>query len=132
MLSSQRHKSDFVVSGLNAPASPLRAKNQSAFQFIEIATGKIWWLKEGINHIGRSFDNDMVVADESVSRHHARLSVTGGNVFIEDLNSANGVFVGRERIGKSAVFIDTVVRLGRIDLVLKRPSLAEQSGCHPW
>lgn len=128
LFSSSKQKPELVVSGLNAPVSPLKAKDNSSFQLLDPATGKVWWLKDGCNRIGRSFDNDIVVSDDSVSRHHARLTIAGGNLFIEDLNSANGVFVGRERIGRSAVFVDTVIRLGKIEVILKRPSLAANGG----
>jgi hypothetical protein len=48
-------------------------------------------------HVGRSRDNDVTLADESVSRFHAALTVTAAGVMtVRDLGSANGTFV-RER-----------------------------------
>ncbi|HLZ72278.1 MAG TPA: FHA domain-containing protein [Dehalococcoidia bacterium] len=40
--------------------------------------------------IGRSSDNDLVLADASVSRHHARIVRRAASVFVEDLGGANG------------------------------------------
>lgn len=49
--------------------------------------------------IGRSPDTDIVLDDPLVSRTHARLAVTeDGGVLVEDLRSANGVFVNGTRI----------------------------------
>jgi SARP family transcriptional regulator, regulator of embCAB operon len=56
--------------------------------------------------IGRLADNDIVVDDASVSRHHAVIVDTGTNFVISDLRSANGVWVRQQRIRGSAVLAD--------------------------
>lgn len=43
--------------------------------------------------IGRSGDNDLVVSDRSVSRHHAELHVDHGRFHLVDLGSTNGTYV---------------------------------------
>ncbi len=43
--------------------------------------------------IGRLADNDVVLDDAEVSRHHAVISDTGTSFVITDLRSANGVHV---------------------------------------
>jgi hypothetical protein len=49
--------------------------------------------------IGRGSDNDIVLIHPSVSRNHLELFYDGeGNVFLTDLNSANGTFVNGQRI----------------------------------
>lgn len=48
--------------------------------------------------IGRSTELDMVLAEDMVSRKHAKISTQGGKVFIEDLGSTNGTFVNGEKI----------------------------------
>lgn len=53
--------------------------------------------------IGRAEDNDIVVTDLLVSRHHAELRSHGpGRFEIVDLNSNNGVFVDGERVNRRA------------------------------
>ena len=44
--------------------------------------------------LGRDPDNHIQIKDLSVSRRHARLSRNGNELFIEDLDSENGVWVG--------------------------------------
>ena len=53
-------------------------------------------------NIGRQSDNDIVINDKSVSRHHAKITHTDAGTYeIEDLNSKNGVYVnGRKIRGK--------------------------------
>jgi pSer/pThr/pTyr-binding forkhead associated (FHA) protein len=48
--------------------------------------------------IGRSSELDMVLVEDMVSRKHAKITVAGGKITIEDLGSTNGTFVNGEKI----------------------------------
>lgn len=48
---------------------------------------------EPSNEIGRAADNDIVLDDETVSSHHARILYQGGQWWVEDLASRNGTAV---------------------------------------
>jgi pSer/pThr/pTyr-binding forkhead associated (FHA) protein len=48
--------------------------------------------------VGRATDCDLQLVEGHVSRHHARLHVVGGTVWIQDLRSANGTFVNGDRV----------------------------------
>ena len=63
-------------------------------------------------HIGRADDNDMVVADLRVSRHHAELRRPGGEYEITDLGSQNGTFVNGQRITQAMVTEADVIGIG--------------------
>jgi DNA-binding winged helix-turn-helix (wHTH) protein len=56
-------------------------------------------LSDGPNRVGRDEDCDVHLNDASVSRRHARLSVDGTAVVVEDLDSKNGTCVNGKRIG---------------------------------
>jgi pSer/pThr/pTyr-binding forkhead associated (FHA) protein len=65
--------------------------------------------------VGRAPECEIRSNDGLVSRKHARLYVDpGGTLFIEDLGSANGVFVGPNRVQISAIPIGTVVVAGSL------------------
>jgi pSer/pThr/pTyr-binding forkhead associated (FHA) protein len=53
--------------------------------------------------IGRLPECDVLLQDNLVSRMHARLSVQGDSVLVEDLHSTNGVYVNGLRVGHSTV-----------------------------
>ena len=66
------------------------------------AAGREHPLHVAATRIGRLPDNDIVLNDDDVSRHHAVIVDTGGSFVITDLGSANGVQVQRQQIRPSA------------------------------
>jgi hypothetical protein len=50
--------------------------------------------------VGRSSDLDMVLVEDMVSRRHAKITVNGDTVSIQDLGSTNGTFVNGERVDR--------------------------------
>ncbi len=53
--------------------------------------------------VGRSSDLDMVLVEDMVSRKHARITVQGDQIWIEDLGSTNGTFVNGEKIKRASL-----------------------------
>lgn len=53
--------------------------------------------------IGRSRTCDIVIPSAKVSRQHASLTLDGGELWIEDLGSANGVWYEGEKISRTAI-----------------------------
>jgi serine/threonine-protein kinase len=62
--------------------------------------------------VGRDRSCNIVLTHPAVSRRHARISVQGGQVVLEDLKSANGTFVNNARVEKINVAEGDVVRFG--------------------
>jgi len=70
-------------------------------------------LKGSATRIGRSPDNDLVVPDDKVSRHHAVINNADTTHIITDLGSANGVYVNGERVRATAELHDgDAIRIG--------------------
>lgn len=68
--------------------------------------------------IGKAEDNDFVVADRQVSRHHARLSsYRDGRWLLEDLNSTNGTYVNGVQIMKKIVSSADQIGFGNAETV---------------
>lgn len=55
-------------------------------------------LEEGTYLLGREESLPIRVAFHSVSRRHARITIAGGAVTVEDLASKNGTFLRDERL----------------------------------
>jgi pSer/pThr/pTyr-binding forkhead associated (FHA) protein len=69
-------------------------------------TGRLYPLAGAITRIGRFTDNDIVLDDTDVSRHHAVITDTGTGFMMTDLRSTNGVEVQGQRIRGSATLAD--------------------------
>lgn len=71
--------------------------------------------------IGRNPDNDVTLDHPSVSSEHARLLVTKLGIFLEDLGSTNGTFVGsvQNQIRKAQVTPDDVVYFGNYSCAVR-------------
>ncbi|MGC9335648.1 MAG: FHA domain-containing protein [Anaerolineae bacterium] len=65
-----------------------------------------WSLEGAIITIGRWEDNDVVVDDRWVSRHHAQIQRMGEQYVIKDLDSKNGTFVNGRRISGPTILTD--------------------------
>src|SRR5690348_10668814 len=68
---------------------------------------------------GRASDNELVLDDISVSRRHARLTFDGGQMTVEDLGSANGSYIGSQRLAPNTpalVPAGEAARLGDVEL----------------
>jgi hypothetical protein len=74
--------------------------------------------------IGRAGDCDIVLADETVSRHHAVLWILdGGNLFLTDNDSRNGTFLlqsnGQRRIRQELISSADTLLLGSMKKSVK-------------
>ncbi|MCQ2403571.1 MAG: Flp pilus assembly complex ATPase component TadA [Lentisphaeria bacterium] len=67
--------------------------------------------------IGRHSECDVVLAGGGVSRHHARLHVLGGTVFIEDTGSSAGTFVDETQVTEMTELpLESVLTIGAYHL----------------
>ena len=55
--------------------------------------------------IGRDPNCDFPVMDEAISSHHVRISYHHSQWWLEDLNSTNGTFIGKDQVTVPTVLI---------------------------
>lgn len=90
------------------------ANVNSVLASLRDASGRSHPLPAAATRIGRLPDNDIVLEDANVSRHHAVIIDTGTRFVITDLRSANGVQVQRERIRGTVALADgDSIRIGQ-------------------
>ena len=79
-------------------------------------------LTEGDHVVGRSPDAQIWLDAAGVSRHHARLSVAGGDAVIQDLGSKNGTFIGGTRVTSPYTLTDgDQIRFGSVVVTFRIP-----------
>ncbi len=69
--------------------------------------------------VGKAPDNDLVVEDSTVSRHHLSVERVPDGIRIVDLGSRNGVRVGGSRVTEAVVDAGALIRLGEVELVVR-------------
>jgi DNA-binding winged helix-turn-helix (wHTH) protein len=95
------------------PARPVRALLVRGARQIELMDGELVLGRQGAG-IGD-------VADPSVSRHHARISISPAGVEVEDLGSKNGTYVNDRRVnGRAPIADGDEFRIGNVVFVLRR------------
>ena len=73
-------------------------------------------LPQGVHTIGRELDSTVRLEGEGVSRLHARISITGPNCEISDIQSKNGTFINHSRITTSCLFDEDIINIGEFNL----------------
>jgi DNA-binding winged helix-turn-helix (wHTH) protein len=74
-------------------------------------------LAEGENIIGRAEDCRFCIHSSTVSRHHARITIRGEDVSVEDMGSKNGTFVAGQRLQNlTPLFGGESIQVGSIRL----------------
>ena len=78
-------------------------------------------LVEGENILGRDRDAAAWIDVHSVSRHHARIVVSGDTATLEDLGSKNGTFLAGESVVKPRTLRDgDRIRIGTVEMIFRR------------
>lgn len=80
------------------------------------------WLVESVFTIGSGSKNHLVIDDDSVGEAHAEIRLVDGQLYLKDLGSFKGTFVGGQKVGdnfqlRSGDFIN----VGRVELEISDP-----------
>jgi pSer/pThr/pTyr-binding forkhead associated (FHA) protein len=91
------------IPSMTSPPPPPAGARAFALRFIsgKYQGGEYPLPDEGELVIGRSSELDMVLVEDMVSRRHAKITVTEGQIFIQDLGSTNGTFVNGEKVKRA-------------------------------
>jgi hypothetical protein len=102
----------FTIPRPSAPAARLRVVPPDGDEFLCDFDGTSLT-------IGRAADNDLVVADGRVSRHHARVSGRRGTLVYTDLGSTNGSRVNGAPVGELVLGAGDRIEVGDTVLVVE-------------
>lgn len=99
--------------GLQPTAAPPRANLQPL-------TGDLaerdYPLTKTLISIGRGLDNDLVIDDPRVSRHHAQITFRHGHYLLRDQRSTNGTFVNNQPVETVVLASGDRVSLGGFEM----------------
>jgi hypothetical protein len=95
----------FAAPSTNGPRAQLaiRAPNQPVARFA---------VRGGTIRIGRALDNDVVLADDKVSRHHGQIGVRLGMLVYTDMGSTNGSFLNGSAVSEIALGPGDTLQVG--------------------
>ena len=65
-----------------------------------------------VTRIGRDTSNEIILAEERVSRHHATVREKDGTLYLQDESSSNGTFVNGSPIQQTALQADDQITIG--------------------
>ncbi len=87
------------------------ARGHDAGKLVECEAGHV-------ASVGTAADNDVVLADDAVSRYHLELAVVPDGIAVRDLGSTNGTFAGNVRVRDAVVPRGSQLRVGVTVLLL--------------
>lgn len=68
--------------------------------------------------VGRAYDNDLIIADETVSAHHLEIHADENGYRIKTLSDENGTWIGKHKLGggEHELKVPTTINIGRTHL----------------
>ena len=84
--------------------------------------GKSFQLTSPELSVGRAQDNNIMLADQHVSSHHAMVHYREKGYMIEDLGSKNGTFVNGTRVEHSLIRDNDRIEMGETLLRFRDPA----------
>jgi transcriptional regulator with GAF, ATPase, and Fis domain len=69
--------------------------------------------------VGKAADNDLVLPDDTVSRHHCELERTSLGIIVRDLGSTNHTRVGRTAVREAVIESGSTIVVGSVELLLR-------------
>ncbi|MDZ4654504.1 MAG: FHA domain-containing protein [Coriobacteriia bacterium] len=80
-------------------------------------TGERFYLEHGSYTVGRDPASDIFLNDVTVSRHHAKIDVIGGDVNVSDAGSLNGTYVNDVLVDSAHLQNGDALQIGRFKMI---------------
>ncbi|MDY6846033.1 MAG: FHA domain-containing protein [Chloroflexota bacterium] len=74
-------------------------------------------LEKSVIDIGRHSNNDLILDEPHVSRHHAQLRAINKRYVIFDVGSTGGLFINGKQISQATLQPGDVIRIGMVNLI---------------
>ena len=107
-------------------ATPAAREPMGLAPYLVLPSGTSFALDRDVINLGRASDNDVVLDDPRVSRHHARIRRRGKAFYLFDLASSNGTWVNGQRFYRLLLMDGDKIRLGNSELVFRQTAESSQ------
>ncbi len=94
--------------------------------FLVIAGKTNFPLTKAVINIGRHSDNDLILEDQYVSRHHAQLRAIDNRYVVFDVGSTGGIILNNKQVSRATLHPGDVLRLGTVNLIYSQDTTSEQ------
>lgn len=74
-----------------------------------VVNAQVYPINKNITRIGRNLENDLVINDPAISRHHAEIHYEGSQFLLRDLNSSGGTYLNNRKISEGALFSGDII-----------------------
>lgn len=85
------------------------------------------FLNQQVINIGRHSDNDLMLDDPHISRHHAQLRAFKNQFIIFDVGSTGGIFINGKQLSQATLQAGDVIRMGITTLIY----IQDTTSAHP-
>lgn len=96
------------------------AQSQPRAKLVLVAGSKhVIPLESTMLTVGRGLNNDIILEDTRVSRHHAQIRYRSRRFWVADVGSTNGTFVNGEAVEERSLNDGDTISLGGLELVFR-------------
>ena len=82
-----------------------------------IVNSQVFHLNKSVTSIGRMLDNDLVIQEPLISRHHAEIHYEGDKYVLKDLNSTSGTFLNNKKVPQGVLYSGDIILLANIPIM---------------
>jgi len=104
-----------------------RQQNIPDRAYLIVAGKESFPLDQSVINIGRHSENDLVINEPHVSRHHAQLRAINQRYVLFDVGSTGGLMINGKPIPKATLQTGDVIRIGLVNLIYVQDSTSEHS-----
>jgi transcriptional regulator with GAF, ATPase, and Fis domain len=111
-------KSEASIATRMAP-SPAHREGELVFLVLTgLASGQSFVVDRKLR-IGKAPDNDVVLPDDTVSRHHCEIERRADCVWVKDLDSTNGTRISGSKVTEALAAPGAILRIGEVEVVVR-------------
>lgn len=94
------------------------------------------WVVEKLFAIGNASDNHLILNEDGIDPHHAKIIQEDNRYLLKDNNSSSGCFINGQRITQKEIFPGDIIKLGQAEMIVLDPRSLPDKGKEtytaPW